>query len=101
MYRVATSKIHGKGLFASRPIRASEIIGTLEGEVTRKDGPHVLWLSETKGFRVSCDLRFINHSKQPNVAYYDDRSVVALCDIDEGEELTHDYGEDWVHDYPA
>lgn len=95
MYYVARSRIHGKGLFAARPIKAGEVIGHVKGRKTRKDGPHVLWLSEEEGLLVTCDLRFINHDSQPNAAYYNDRSVVALRDIEAHEEITHDYGQDW------
>jgi SET domain-containing protein len=41
-------------------------------------------------------LKYINHHNAPNVSYYDDLSVVALRDIQAGEELTHDYGEEWA-----
>jgi len=41
---------------------------------------------------VICDLRFTNHSDQPNVVYYDSLRVVALRDIDVDEELTYNYG---------
>jgi len=43
------------------------------------------------GFHVKCDLRFINHSDEPNAAYYDTLEVLALTDIAPGEEITHDY----------
>ena len=93
---VARSKIHGKGLFARQPIKSGEIIGWLEGKPSRKDGDHVLWLSPRRGFEVTCKLRYINHSDRPNACYYDDLSVVALCDIAPDEEITHDYGcADW------
>lgn len=95
MYYVAESPVHGRGLFASRSIAEGEILGRLVGKPTTEDGPHVLWLSDETGFEVSCDLRFINHSKQPNAIYYDDLTVVALCDIAPGEEIVHDYGDDW------
>ncbi|WP_084639091.1 SET domain-containing protein-lysine N-methyltransferase [Haliea salexigens] len=39
--------------------------------------------------------RCLNHSNDPNVSYYADLSVVALRDIQAGEELTHHYGDDW------
>jgi hypothetical protein len=42
-----------------------------------------------------CRLRFINHSKKPNVAYLDNLSVVALRKIRPGDELTHNYGDEW------
>ena len=93
---VANSAIHGLGLFASESIARNCIIGYLSGRPTRRDGTYVLWISETEGFEVCCDLRYINHSDRPNACYYDDLSVVALRDIRAGEEITHDYGcVDW------
>ena len=56
-----------------------------------RDGAHVLWLDETRGVEVTCDLKYINHSDRPNACYYDDLSVVALRDIEPDEEITHDY----------
>jgi hypothetical protein len=55
-----------------------------------------LWLDDDVLVNVTCDLKYINHSKKPNVAYYDDLSVVALKDIKAGQELTHDYGDEWA-----
>lgn len=91
---VAESEIHGKGLFAARPIAEGEIIGELTGEWTTTDGPHVLWVDEGRGFHVHCDLKYINHSPNPNACYYDDLAVCALRDIEVGEEITHDYQTD-------
>lgn len=96
MYYVAESPVHGRGLFASRLIKEGELLGEVEGKPTTVDGPHVLWMTEKRGFKVSCDLRYINHSKSPNVAYYDDLTVVALRDISTDEEIVHDYGDDWA-----
>jgi len=92
---VDDSAIHGKGLFARQPIAEGTVIGKLKGRKTSDDGMHVLWLDEDTGFEVSCDLRFINHSDTPNACYYDDKSVVALRDIEVGEEITHNYEADW------
>lgn len=93
---VAASKIHGQGLFARAPIKSGDIIGWLEGKPCRENGSYVLWISERHGIEVTCDLRYINHSSQPNACYYDDLSVVALRDIEPDEEITHDYGcADW------
>ena len=88
---VATSDIHGKGLFAARPIRKGTVIGWLEGKPARSDGPYVLWTSATEAIEVTCELRYINHSDHPNACYYDDLSVVALRDIAAHQEITHDY----------
>jgi len=92
---VKESGIHGKGLFATKKIKAGEIIGFVVGEKTDKDGPHVLWVDEDTSIKVTGDLRYINHSKTPNACYCDDLSVIAVGDIKRNQEITHDYGEDW------
>lgn len=93
---VANSEIHGKGLFAACRISAGSIIGWLRTRPARRDGAHVLWLGETRAVEVTCDLKYINHSDRPNACYYDDLSVVALRNIEAGEEITHDYASsDW------
>lgn len=92
------SPIHGKGLFAARHIEAGEVLGTVSGRWTKRNGPYVLWVAEDKGFRVECDFRFINHSPEPNAAYYDTLEVCALRDIRPGEEITHDYQSDGAFD---
>ena len=89
---VAESTIHGLGLFAARKITRDSIIGWLKGRPSTEDGSYVLWLNDNEGFEVHCDLRYINHSSKPNACYYDDLSVVALRDIEVGEEITHNYG---------
>jgi len=93
---VANSLIHGKGLFASARIPEGNIIGWLTGRPTAKDGAHVLWISANCAIEVLCELRYINHSDDPNACYYDDLSVVALRDIEPDEEITHNYSSnDW------
>ncbi len=92
---VSESPIHGKGLFASKSISADTVIGKLTGRKTQQDGMYVLWLDNKTGFKVSCDLKYINHSDRPNACYYDDLSVVALRNIKKGEEITHNYEADW------
>lgn len=92
--RVGMSLIHGTGLFATANIPRETVLGTLRTQPARRDGPYVL-TTDTGGYRVLCKLRYINHSKRPNVAYCDDLTVVALRSIKAGDELTHDYGDDW------
>ncbi len=88
---VDESPIHGKGLFARRLIMEGEVIGVVDGEETVTDGIYVLWVNDERALEVKCDLRFINHSDNPNAAYYDTLEVCALRDISPGEEITHDY----------
>ena len=93
---VKSSELHGKGLFSREYIKKNTVIGTLQGVAVTEDGPHVLWMNDGQDkFKVENQLKYINHSKQANVAYYDDFTVVALCDIEAGLELLHNYGDDW------
>jgi hypothetical protein len=78
-------------LFASSFIPEGTVIGELVGRHVGEDGPYVLWLDESQGFCVENEMRYINHSLLPNSAYYDDLTVVALRDIEPGEEITHNY----------
>ncbi len=88
------SKIHGKGLFSTVAIKKGALLGYCKTRKTQEPGAYSLWL-EDKVLDVTCKFRFINHHHTPNVVYYDDLSVVAIQDIDPGDELTHYYGEDW------
>lgn len=90
-YHVAESPIHGKGVFASRPINEGEILGILSTTPSSRNGSHVLWITEDRKVRVHCNLRYVNHSESPNAVYYDTLEVVALRNIKKGEEITHDY----------
>ena len=96
---VAESPIHGKGLFARVAIAADDYIGTYEGPDTLEDGMHVLWLwnednDRWEGIDGRNEMRFLNHARPPNAEWYDN-DLYALRDIEAGEEITFDYGEDW------
>jgi SET domain-containing protein len=93
---VDKSPVHGKGLFARKAIPKGTELGLCKTKKAKKDGPYVLFLEDVgERRRVMCDLRFINHGKKPNVAYYDDLTVETLKKVKKGEELLHDYGDDW------
>ncbi|WP_396586794.1 SET domain-containing protein [Bermanella sp. R86510] len=96
LVEVKQSSIHGNGLFAKVDIKKDTLIGHLEGKSVKHDGAHVLWMNDGKDkFKVDNDLKYINHKKQANVAYYDDYTVMAIKNIKSGQELFHDYGDDW------
>lgn len=92
---VGESKIHGKGLFASRDIKKGELIGEFKCKPSKKDGIYVLWLEEERGFQVLDDFKYINHNNKANAAYYDDFTVMSIRKINKDDEITHYYGEDW------
>lgn len=94
MFEVKESPLHGRGLFATQYIPEGTTLGWLKTKKAKKnklDGPYVLWIDGDKPVKVTCDLRFINHSNEPNACYYDDLSVMALRDIEPGEEIVHNY----------
>jgi SET domain-containing protein len=93
---VTRSPIHGRGLFAAGPINAGQLIGVYEGPEVTDDGTHVLWIQDDTanswtGYNGKNELRFINHSDQPN-AEMDGLNCYALSDIEPGTEITIDYG---------
>jgi len=94
------SPTHGTGVFALQDIPRCTLIGTYHGSPTAVDGTHVLWIDEGDGdgFRGIDGigvLRFLNHSRTPNV-WFDGRDLYSLRNVSAGEELFFDYGEHWT-----
>ena len=92
------SPIHGTGVFALLKLEQGRLIGRYKGTPTMVDGKYVLWIEGDdgtwEGVDGAGDLRFLNHSRSPNV-FFDGPDLYALSDISPGEELLFDYGEDW------
>lgn len=97
LVKVATSAIHGRGVFARRAIAQDTHLGTYEGKTTRRNGKYVLWVEDEDGgitARVGVPpLKYLNHSTTPN-AYFDGFELYAARDIEAGEEITFDYGDE-------
>ena len=98
---VAGSTVHGRGLFARCDIQAGAWIGHYDGPQTQENGMHVLWVEadadseeEWIGYDGNNELRFLNHSKQPN-GEMDGLDLYASRFIEAGEEITIDYGEEF------
>ena len=100
------SAIEGRGLIARVAIAADEIVAIKGGHIvdtpTLRSLPERLRNSEVQiadDFHlVAVDdaeyepvMLFINHSCQPNVGFAGNIVLVAMRDIDPGEELTTDY----------
>ncbi len=101
-----SSQIQGRGLFATAPIAAGEIVaikgGHLVDTATLHSLPERLQNSEIQiagGFHLVATeeaeyepvMLFINHSCDPNVGFAGNVVLVAMRDVDPGEELTTDY----------
>ena len=92
---VAGSSIHGRGLFAKQQIQAEKFIGTYAGNKTSTNDMHVLWIWDESaekwvGIDGDNEMRFLNHSSQPNAEFYE-TDLYALRAISEDEEVTFDY----------
>ncbi len=100
------SAIEGRGLVAVAPIAQDELVAIKGGhivdtatlrslpgrlansDVQIADGFHLVAL---EGAEYEPVMLFINHSCEPNVGFAGNIVLVAMRDIDAGEELTTDY----------
>ncbi|MDX1991377.1 MAG: SET domain-containing protein [bacterium] len=98
--------IEGKGLIARGLIREGEVVSRLEpGQPHVQIADVMTWpqeeqdkllhygyqCSETEIVNEQGPERFMNHSCDPNTWWLDDDTMVAMRDIQPGEELTYDY----------
>jgi uncharacterized protein len=101
-----SSRIQGRGLFATAPIEAGEIVAIKGGhivdtaalsalperlrnsEIQIADGFHLVATRQSEYEPV---MLFLNHSCEPNVGFRGNVVLVALRDVGPGEELTTDY----------
>ena len=123
LYTVRGSEIHGRGLYAAKPIQKDTWIIEYVGEKLDKDESdrraNVLLekskdTGEARVFNFILndewdidgdvewnDARLMNHSCAPNVEaqIWQDKEIwfIALRDIAEGEELVYNYGFDLEH----
>jgi SET domain-containing protein len=103
---VKPSPIHGKGLFAVRPIKKGEIVAVKGGYIfdrrtlsktQRSVGPAEIQIAEDLFIGLFSKAQkkggmiFSNHSCEPTIGVKGQIVFVALKDIKSGEELTHDW----------
>ncbi len=96
---VNNSSFHGRGVFARAPFKRGDYIAAARGTRTETDGRHVLWVLEGegsyRGVKVANQLRYLNHSPKPN-AEFEGAELYAIRAIKPGEEITFDYGREFV-----
>lgn len=113
-YRVGSSRIRGRGLFARTPIKEDEFIVEYTGE--HIPSSHADSLEDNRYlFEVDANwtidgsgednaARFVNHSCDPNCYAWIEGGRVyyrAACSVAKGEELTIDYGQEYFDDFLA
>lgn len=106
------SAIEGKGVYATGPIKAGELIAVFGGFVCSFEDLNELEKSDPKAFEnftqtaiqvdehlvysptdtdQYSDIEYLNHSCEPNAGFSSPIHLVAMRDIDPGEEITMDY----------
>lgn len=110
-YVVRKSSIHGRGVFARKPIRENETVIEYKGEIineaeidkrypeSREEPNHTFVFGVEYDYNIDGGVdgnaaRWINHSCDPNCdTYEEDRRIYirAIRDIQPGEELSYDY----------
>lgn len=101
----------GLGLFAGEPIKKGEFVVEYTGEILsnevadRRGGKYLFEISNRRvvdGTSRSNIARYINHSCKPNCEPDIRRGrilIFARHNIKEGEELTYDYGKEYMDDF--
>lgn len=96
---VCVSPIHGHGVFATAPFEPGDYIAGFEGEPTTANDDHVLWVQSDSGWigwHGTGTLRWLNHDAEPNAEFVG-LELYALQRIAVGDEITIDYGPDWIN----
>jgi len=105
--KVRESKIHGCGLFAIADIAKNEIVAvkgghivdrkTLREKITPRFGPveiqieDDLFIAPVTEDERELSMLYLNHSCDPNLGVRGEITFLAMRDIHNGEELTHDW----------
>lgn len=105
MIIIKESKIHGKGVFASKQFKKDEVVLTWNtpikltknqvNELPVEERRYVTSLDKDIYILLQVPERHVNHSCSPNVGV-NDYCDVALRDIEEGEEITADYSKEFI-----
>jgi SET domain len=85
------NRLNGYGLYSTEFYPKSEIVYTLSGEIYDKPTKYTIHV-ENNVHILDARGRFMNHSFTPTT-YIDGYNVVALIDINIGDELTFNYNE--------
>ena len=90
---------HGKGLFATEPIQEGELVFFVCGKIVTFEegltlpcgGDHSVQIGPNLYVDPDFPSKFTNHSCNPSCGIRDDLAVVAIREIQPGEEINFDY----------
>ncbi len=103
---IKKSPVHGRGLFALKPLKKGEIIAIKGGYIFNKktlkkienkiEDSYIqieknFYIGSIKKSQLKGNKIFINHSCDPNVGIRGQITFVAMRNIKTGEELTYDW----------
>lgn len=96
---VHQTKKYGKAVFAKKPIKKGEIIAEFDGPIYDDDfedwtddlANHAIQFAKSSWRDSKGIARYINHSCDPNCGIKKLFKIVAMRNIDQGEEITWDY----------
>lgn len=98
MFSVRPSDIHGKGCFTKYPLEEGSAFCVPNHVSFDDDHPHNVWVDNVPYFLLN-HFTYMNHSDLPTAELYIDENdefrVRILKNLEPGEEITIDYGEEW------
>lgn len=98
-FKIITTAEKGKGVLAGKSWKKGEPVVKLKGKprdddeiagLSRYYFDHMIAIGKELSVVMESPEKYFNHSCDPNL-YFFEREFFALRDIEEGEELTHDY----------
>jgi hypothetical protein len=90
-----STKNEGKGLILRKSIKKGEIVFILSGKIFDNPTRETIHIGNNKHIYDEHGI-FINHSFEPTV-YIDCCNVVALMDLNDGDEITFNYNDSEIN----
>jgi uncharacterized protein len=104
---IKTSHIGGRGIFITQPVKKGQKVLKFEGPiiswdeaVERNRQDHVVPVAADKYLDIYEPESLVNHSCSPSTGFSNNTTLIALRDLNSGEEITFDYSlvtvDDWT-----
>lgn len=83
--------VNGKGLIIRKSVKTGDVVFVLRGKISDHPTRESIHIGNNQHIYDDCGI-FINHSFEPSV-YINGRNVVALLDLNDGDEITFNYND--------